>query len=209
MLDARAAAAVKVAGTAVGAGGRSHRGGCRHQVYRRDHLAGAFRPVQFFPFINRVTGFEGVFAVDGAVCVAGQAVNIFLYREIEAVVGVAVADVATGTARPVGVNRDAVVVDDIVLAIQLTVFGGIVPGPVSGPHHILCCGGMAGEAFGRHLWGGFKRVSLKKGRMIRSRVVFISRYRAGDHRDQDDQHRQDAEKFNQVPFPFHEKIRSL
>ena len=84
------------------------------------------------------------FQISAAVVVADQAIDTCLVSEIEIFVFPAVADVAHGAGRPVGLNADAEIVDDIALADTQ---GFVVPGqhdlfalpvPVGSLHNLLC-----------------------------------------------------------------------
>ena len=94
--------------------------------------------------------------VGAGVVMTHQAVDLLAVAEVEIGVLPAVAGVAGGASRPVGLDADAEVVQAVLLADghRLVVAGHLIglalPGPVDGLHHLAGLVGMALQAGPRH-----------------------------------------------------------
>ena len=182
MLGAVAAAAVEVTRPAGVAAGLADLLRDLGQVDRPRHLARAGRILG--RLIDRVAGEAGVFAIAAGGVVAHQAVDVLLDREVVVRVLPAIADMAGGAVRIVRRDRDAEIVEDVLLAQPLL---GVrvqeLPGPMLGALHLLGRFGVAGQAGLGHVRPGRERpFELLEFGMIGGRFCALRMGRNHQHR---------------------------
>jgi hypothetical protein len=145
MFDTIATAAKEMAGTAGIATGFANLLADLAQINRLGDLARPRR--DFGVLVRRVAGQTRQLAIGASRIVTGHAIDVFFRLEIEVGILPAVADMATGTEWEVRGDRDAEVVDHVLLAQPLLVFRvQEIPAPVFGLMHLFGCFGVATQA---------------------------------------------------------------
>ena len=156
VLDRVPAAPAEVAGAAVRAGGSPH----------------GLRRGEQIDVGGRQSAGSALLAVLAAAIVADEAVDPFGVGEVEGGVGPAVAGMTGGAGRPVGLDGDAEVVDEVLLADgdgRAGALGMIAgPGPVRRVEHVPTGLLVAAEAGAGDLGAGFGHEPLEEGRVVRA-----------------------------------------
>ena len=173
MLDGIAAPAGEVARTAVSPAWKPNTLGDRDQINRRPILA-----AERLVFVGGMSGTGRELLVRSGGVVTDEAVDVAGIRMVERFVRPSVTGVTTRAARLIGPYVDAVVVEDLVLAVGLPGCGTfLLPRPVDRLHEVLADTGVARQTGCRDFWCGFERSCQRSERGMVHPVTFLRRNR--------------------------------